>query len=328
MGTYINSGKRNRRKEFVYYSIHDIIKIKTNVEIPIPDYFRSSEELDPDMEILQGDLDNNIPRDKMKKRADYYIYKRGSALFFDYSKFFLHVKLKIDNLYDKPTIIFTKNYKKFGRTTFTSLVNAILSIKLIQKGHTFIHAGCLNYDKKQALLISGMAETGKTSSILSLLDGKRFKFMSDDQTILSKNGEAYSYPKRVGISPYTLTGDMISRSKLKKMLKRSEAKEIPQNLIERKGMIKKLFILECGEDKIEQIDRSEAVRKIFTSSMEENNFFRVFPLNLYFFSFGYDYLHLLNNMKNIIEQSLNKVECFKVSSNRVEKYPEMIKDTI
>ena len=55
-----------------------------------------------------------------------------------------------------------------------------------------------------------MRDTGKTSTVLSLVDGIDIKFMSDDLTVISKNGQAFSYPTRVGISPYTLTGTSIS----------------------------------------------------------------------------------------------------------------------
>jgi len=332
---------------FNYYSIHDILKIKTNVEIPIPDYFRKEEEFDPDIEFVQEDLNVDKPKGREAKTRNFFYWKDGPTLFIDYRAPFLNTKLVIDDLQGKTKIRFTKALSRLGRIDLP--FKPILEIKLIQKGFVLIHSGCLNYGG-QCFLFTASKDTGKTSTILSLLDGKDFRFMSDDLTVISKNGEAYSYPEKVDISPYTLTGNVISlygnKSLIKGKLAEShlltlilgrlfnlelgERREIPHDLIEDKGTIKKIFILKGGSEKeeIKQIGTAEAVEKILSATLGLINPSKVYLLNFYAYVCDFDLCGLLFEKKKIVEEAIKDAECFEVRSNRVERYPEMIKEII
>jgi len=332
---------------FNYYSIHDILKIKTNVEVPIPDYFKKEEEFDPDIEFVQEDLDVDKPMGNETKTRNFFYWKEGPTLFIDYRVPFLNTKLVIDNFEGKTKIRFTKALSRLGRIDLP--FKPILEIKLIQKGFALIHSGCLNYSG-QCLLFIASKDTGKTSTILSLLDGKNFKFMSDDLTVISKNGEAYSYPEKVDISPHTLTGDVIPPYGNKSLIKRKMAKshfltlllgrvfnlelgerrEIPLDLIEDKGTIKKVFILMGSSEKeeIKQIDTARATEKILSATLELINPTKVYLLNLYSFIFDFSLYDLLVKEKKIIEKAISNAECFEVRSNRVKRYSEMIMETL
>jgi len=62
-----------------YYSVHDIIKIKTNMEVPIPDYFRNEKELEPDIEFVQEDLDVDTPVGNKAKTRNFLYWKEGQT---------------------------------------------------------------------------------------------------------------------------------------------------------------------------------------------------------------------------------------------------------
>ena len=193
-------------------------------------------------------------------------------------------------------------------------------------------------------IISAMRDTGKTSPVLSLFDGNKFKFMSDDLTILREDGMAFSYPTKVGISPFTLTGNVISYTgnRMKRLIARSqtlifllenffnfelsERKEVPPELIEDEGMIEKVFILAgSGKEEMRKIDNSVAVRKILMTTAELLDPFRVYSINYYSFVFGLDTLKLFNREREIIEKAIADAECFELRANDIRKYPEMIK---
>jgi len=333
----------SRREKFKYYSIHDIIKVKTNVSLPIPDYFLVSEEEDfePDIEVIQGNIEVDKQREEKTRCGIFFFWREGSSLFIDYEIPFSDAKLVIDNLEGKTKIKFTKAFKKFGKIDV--LFSTILLLKFIQKGYALIHSGCINSFGK-CYLISAMRDTGKTSTVLSLFDGNKFKFMSDDLTILREDGKAFSYPRKVGISPFTLTGNVISYTgnRMKRLIARShtlifllenffdfelsERKEVPPELIEDEGMIEKVFILAgSGKEEMRKIDNSVAVRKILMTTAELLDPFRVYSINYYSFVFGLDTLKLFNREREIIEKAIADAECFELRANDIRKYPEMIK---
>jgi len=327
-----------------YYSLHGIVRIKTNVEIPIPSYFRVRKIKIPDIEILREELNVSRPREAQRCRSFFY-WKEGVTLFIDYNVPFLNVKLVIDDLKGKTKIKFTKALKRFARVEIP--IKAILLLKLIQEGYALLHGGCLNY-KGQSILLIAPRDIGKTSTILSLFDGKDFKFMSDDLTIVSKNGKAYSYPERVNIYPYTLTGNLISPYGYKNPIKRklskshflillfwrlfnkefSEEREIPQKFISDNGRIEKVFFLSGGGDEIKKINGEEAAKKIISSTLDLINPTKAHLLNFYYYLFSFDVYGLLAKEEEIIEQAIKDAECFEVRTNKVRRYPEMIKKVL
>jgi len=327
-----------------FYSIHDIVKVKTNINIEmIPDYFLVDDvrkDFAPDIEVIQENLKSSRHIEGRTRCGVFFYWKDGSALHIDYNVPFFKVKLIIDDLPGQTRIRFTKAFRKFGNINL--LCKIVLLLKFIQKGYALIHSGSLSYLGRKCILFPAMRDTGKTSTILSLLDGKKFKFMSDDLTIISKNGDVYSYPKDVGISPYTLTGKMISHSsKVKIKLAKSpvvtfllgrfnkdlcERVSIPTGLIEDRGSIEKVFILTGGgREDIREIDSHTATRKILATTAELLDPFRVYSLNFYSYIFDFDILELFNKEKEIIEEALNDAECFELRANDVKKYPEMIR---
>jgi len=338
------------QKNFKYYSIHDILKIKTKIDIQIPKYFLIKEDevkenFNPDIEITQENLSYSRPEERKKRSGAFFYWTENKALFIDYEIPLLNAKLVIDDLEGKTKIKFTKAFIKHGN--ISQLFETLLSIKLIQKGYAIVHTGCLNHHG-DAFLFTALRDTGKTSTVLSLLDGKELRFMSDDLTIMSKNSEVYSYPTKVNISPYTLSGNVISpsndlMSRIKKRLANSrfeilfgdilkiamgDRKEVPRDLIEDKGLIKKIFVIGGGENGIRKIDGEEVARKILINTLELYNPFRVYSLNFYYHIFDFNIFDIFDEQKKIVKEAVKDAECFEIRLNRVEKYPEMIKEII
>lgn len=330
------------------YSIHDIIRIKASEEIPIPSYFKTRRRLaKPDIEILRKNLIFSRPKDNEILRKDHYFWKKKSTLFIDYD--FLNVKLLIDDLLGKVKIMYTGSFRRLSTDIgWKRLVMAVVWFKLIQKGYAFAHAGCLSYRGNQAILVAGLPDTGKTSTILSLLDGEQFRFMSDDQTIIGKDGLAYSYPLTLKVSPRALTGRVTQpRGKLmrkllkshafsfafERFLRRETAKpaRIPDEWIEDKNPIKKVFLIRgYGKKKIEKISRSEAVKAISTVSAEIFQSPLLFQkyLDLYCYSFDIDFFDLSRKRREIFEKAIKNAKCYNLVAPNIEKYPLMVRRTL
>jgi dolichol-phosphate mannosyltransferase len=87
---------------------------------------------------------------------------------------------------------------------YTNVVEPILRWTFVRKGYALVHAACVSFDG-QAVLVTARTDTGKTSTILRTVENYACSFLSDDMTIVSKDGQVMSYPKPLTISNHTLS---------------------------------------------------------------------------------------------------------------------------
>ena len=83
---------------------------------------------------------------------------------------------------------------------YTNIVEALLRFVMVSRGYMLLHSACLELDGRGLMLTA----TGKTGTILRLIRENESRFLSDDMTILSPGGTAFSYPKPLTISQHTL----------------------------------------------------------------------------------------------------------------------------
>ncbi len=96
---------------------------------------------------------------------------------------------------------------------YTNVVEPILRWRLVEQGYALVHAACFA-DGEDAFLVTARTDTGKTTTMLKVLDGSELRFISDDLVILSPDGVVRSYPKPLTISAHTvhaLTDTMLTR---------------------------------------------------------------------------------------------------------------------
>ena len=87
---------------------------------------------------------------------------------------------------------------------YTNVFEPILRWTFARKGYALVHGGCISTDRG-ALLITARTDTGKTTTILRAIRNHRYRFLSDDMTLLGKDGEVLSFPKPLTISAHTLS---------------------------------------------------------------------------------------------------------------------------
>lgn len=95
---------------------------------------------------------------------------------------------------------------------------------LIEKGFSLTHASCVARNDKAHVFIAWM-HTGKTNIMLQMLKNG-YKYLSDDKIILSKDGYAYPYPKKINLFSYNLdTHPWLKKYLMEaKLLKRTQFK--------------------------------------------------------------------------------------------------------
>ena len=335
-----------------YFNLHNLVTIKTNINLNIPFYFKVDKVQNPDIEFIQEEFHTNS-NNKIRTRNFYY-WIEDKRLYIDYNLPFINARAVINNLNEKTKIQVTKDFLKYSRIGIP--IRAIIQLKLIQKGYSLIHAGCLNYNGESVLIVAPR-DSGKTSTILSLLKNHEFdfvkdaavindkvNFMSDDLTIISDKRIAYSYPEQVDVSAHTLTSGIVEPYNgkiggnyfLTLLLGRlfnielTQKRDIPIDLIVDTGKISKVFILTGGrnDEGVKAINKDEAVRKIFTATTDLINPTKEYILNLYSYMCNFPMFDLIAKQYSIIENAIWNTECFEVCSNEVGKYSKLIRKMI
>jgi hypothetical protein len=87
---------------------------------------------------------------------------------------------------------------------YTNVIEPILRWLFVEKGYALVHGACVAVEDR-AYLITARTDTGKTTTILRLLDTyKDISFLSDDLTLVRPDGTVLSYPKPLTISMHTV----------------------------------------------------------------------------------------------------------------------------
>jgi hypothetical protein len=105
---------------------------------------------------------------------------------------------------DRVDVAVSPILKYSPHVLYTNVVEPILRWSFVKKGYALVHAACISFDG-QAVLVTARTDTGKTSTILRTVDNYTCSFLSDDMTIVGRDGAVLSYPKPLTISNHTLS---------------------------------------------------------------------------------------------------------------------------
>ena len=86
---------------------------------------------------------------------------------------------------------------------YTNVIEAVLRWCFVKRGYALAHCACIAVDGR-AHLITARTDTGKTTTILKILDRHRASFLSDDLTLIAPDGRVLMYPKPLTISRHTV----------------------------------------------------------------------------------------------------------------------------
>jgi dolichol-phosphate mannosyltransferase len=86
---------------------------------------------------------------------------------------------------------------------YTNLVEPLLRFALLRRRHMLLHAAVVTVGGR-TIMLSARTDTGKTSTILRLLQDWGGTFFSDDMVLLGADGSVSRYPKPLTISAHTV----------------------------------------------------------------------------------------------------------------------------
>jgi len=184
------------------YNIHNIIKVASMFELPELEYFRvPALTADPDIRIR---LERRHKKDRRRtERASAAPRRAMDNIHYAESlgRYGFEVSISnkvLVNIAVSPILRFSRH------VLYTNVVEPILRWSFVRKGYALVHAACVSFDG-QAVLVTAETDTGKTSTILRTVDNYACSFLSDDMTIISRDGRVMSYPKPLTISNHTLS---------------------------------------------------------------------------------------------------------------------------
>ena len=185
-----------------YYNIHDIITVVSDVALPELKAFRVEEEItQPTMKVEIGKPSRELNAERQTKepgiRHHYYREVFGGLGF----------EAEI-NIGQQIEIIAAPLLRHSPHVLYTNLVEPVLRWAFVERGYALVHGATIAYDNR-AYMITARTDTGKTTTLLKILNQQRrdtdkASFISDDMTILSRNGNVMTYPKPLTISHHTV----------------------------------------------------------------------------------------------------------------------------
>ncbi|HLO31349.1 MAG TPA: glycosyltransferase family 2 protein, partial [Anaerolineales bacterium] len=200
-------------EQFGYsYNLHNILKVASMFELPELEYFRVPALIE------EPDIRLRLERRRRERRRISHVnvkreiknqQRSGSERRYDknidYAEALGRFGFQISITYKNCVEVAVSPILQFSlHVLYTNVIEPILRWTLVRKDYALVHAACVAVDG-QAVLITAQTDTGKTSTILRAVDNYACSFLSDDMTIVGRDGSVMSFPKPLTISNHTLS---------------------------------------------------------------------------------------------------------------------------
>jgi dolichol-phosphate mannosyltransferase len=179
------------------YNIHGIITVQSDVGLPELEGFLTTTAADPPtIRVRIGTVGRPATTAGNARRIRYD--EAIGALGFG-------AEITIGDTVD---VVASSLLRHSPHVLYTNVVEPILRWTFVEKGYALVHGACIAVDE-QAYLVTARTDTGKTTTMLRMLARQRravdrMSFLSDDLTLVSRDGAVLTYPKPLTISHHTV----------------------------------------------------------------------------------------------------------------------------
>lgn len=180
-----------------YYDIYGIMTVASAVALPELKAFRvRSLSVEPDIRLTLSRAKSDqhdfvVDLDKITPHLR-YVETFGNAGF----------AVEVD-CGDRVEIAISEFVAKSPHVVYTNIIEPVLRWRFVARGYALVHAAGFVLDG-QAHLITARTDTGKTTSMLKILENEGTGFISDDLILVDREGMALAYPKPLTISAHTV----------------------------------------------------------------------------------------------------------------------------
>jgi glycosyltransferase involved in cell wall biosynthesis len=179
------------------YDIHGIVRVESEGKLPELEAFRvNSLSGEADISVRIGALPPhaNLPQPEVDN--PFHVSMRYEEI----GNFGFGADIAIR---ERVSVLATPLLAHSPHVLYTNLVEPILRWEFVRRGYALVHGACI-VQGDDAYLITARTDTGKTTTMLKLLDDFPYEFVSDDLTLVSSSGDVRPYPKPLTISSHTL----------------------------------------------------------------------------------------------------------------------------
>ena len=332
-------------RDHLYYDMHGIVKIESNVDFGFPSFFKKMKGNPTLLVKVVRDINPDL-RGIRKIGLRFHYIPNTDCIYFSSSRLGLKFKLLLTDLQgkeEKTKVYVNLPYYKLmkfahARQQLSELIEAIVSIRLLQKGLTFLHSACLSYNQ-QGILLPAFGDTGKTTTALSLLGYSGFHYLSDDLTIVNGDAEALCFPSpcTIHLNTYrTVRSAKIDKMELTKLIFKSLISRLDPGLffssclrvdifdlikdvkLDKRTKVRTIYFLEKGAENMTRIDKDDAIKKLTALNLTEISWYsNPFILAYSYFNPQFDLEGLMSKEKETISKFIDNVEkCFVINSQR------------
>jgi glycosyltransferase involved in cell wall biosynthesis len=192
----LRRGLRNAaRRDSNVYDVHGIVRISSECALPELEAFRVRRtESDPTIRVRIGRLEVPAREANFNDRTRNlrYLELGGRGFAVDIEVFADHVEVVASPLLrGSPHVL------------YTNVVEPLMRWMFVELGYALAH-GAVFVDGDRAFMITARTDTGKTTTMLKLLDANLdFAFVADDLSVVCPDGRILCYPKPLTISQHT-----------------------------------------------------------------------------------------------------------------------------
>ena len=315
------------RAGFYRYDIHGIVKVDSNVRPEavagvLPMFFLTGRR--------EGEADLTIYAGDFTYKGD-GIYREGPFKFGP-----LRSKFLLDGLEGHAKLFFLSpryNLLQEVRQELRTLMFELLELKLLQKGHAFIHAACVEKNG-DGLMITAPPDTGKTFTTIKLVREHGYSHMADDMTIIGPGGTAYCFPTLMTLHlphleelPISLPGDLEASVRARERLRSlpwvgrllSEPRVdfravLPDARVTEKVKVSRLVFLERGKKGARRISRQEAKSRLMPVARMHRSIMSDLIVLYAYYHPELDLHALSERQDELYLELLDRVECYVVSA--------------
>ncbi len=180
------------------YDVHGIASVASDVALPELEAFRVEHEIrNPTIRVRIGKLSAK----QSDLVATLAFFARHTRYDEGLGRFGFGVEIGIGKSVE---ILASPLLRRSPHVLYTNVVEPVLRWTVVKKGYALVHAACIAKGG-DAYLITARTDTGKTTTVLRVLDGNGgWSFLSDDLTLLRADGTVLTYPKPLTVSRHTV----------------------------------------------------------------------------------------------------------------------------
>ncbi|MDH4145608.1 MAG: glycosyltransferase [Acidimicrobiia bacterium] len=194
---HIRASRPARRTSLHHYDVHGIVTVTADAKLPELERFRvRSLDAPPTVRVRLKRFDRRDPGELIdlqqatpRARYDEVLSHRGFV-----------AEVEVGDTVDawvSPLVL------RSPHVLYTNVVEPILRWSFVRRGYALVHAACFT-DGDVAHLVTARTDTGKTTTMLKVLEKGDYGFVSDDLLLIRADGTVLTYPKPLTISHHTV----------------------------------------------------------------------------------------------------------------------------